>query len=248
MIYYFYKITNTINGKYYYGVHSSKEKNDEYYGSGKAIRSAIKKYGKENFTKEILKTFDNETEMYEYEKQFINECTLNDSMCYNLTIGGNGGFYHINSTNKMKGLNNPAHRPDVKKKMVDTARKNGSYHTQKRKKAQEYRTKLAAISNTGKKRPEHSEKMKIKVKELWKDDTYRSNVIDAISGSYEITSPKGDTIITNRLGEFCKQYNLAFVTMWKISETGIPAKKGRCKNWYIKKLTIERLKEQPENV
>ena len=163
MIYYFYKITNTINGKYYYGVHSTKNLDDNYFGSGKAIKNAIKKYGKQNFKKEILKTFDCESSMYEYEKQFINECIINDKMCYNMTIGGNGGFYHINSTDKMIGKNNPVHRNEVKQKMVETARKRGSYYTEKRKEAQKHATKCATKANTGKKRPEHSDMMKIKI-------------------------------------------------------------------------------------
>lgn len=37
---YFYKITNTINNKYYYGVHSTDNLNDGYMGSGTVIRMA----------------------------------------------------------------------------------------------------------------------------------------------------------------------------------------------------------------
>lgn len=248
MVYYFYKISNLINGKFYYGVHSTKNIDDNYYGSGKAIKSAIKKYGKENFKKEILKYFNTEYEMYAYEKEIINECTINDDMCYNITIGGNGGFYHINSTNKMKGKNNPIHRPEVKQKMVETSRLNGSYYTEKRKIAQQYATECAVKANTGKKRPEHAEKMKVKIKEKWQDENYRKTVIDSISSTYKIISPEGITIITNRLTEFCKNNHLAFVTMWKISKTGVRVKKGKCKGWFIEKLDNNFLKESPTNV
>lgn len=41
--YYFYKTTNLINGKFYYGS-GSKE---DYLGSGKALNNAIQKHGKE---------------------------------------------------------------------------------------------------------------------------------------------------------------------------------------------------------
>ena len=45
-----YKTTNLINGKYYYGMHSTYKLNDGYLGSGKILRYSIRKYGKENFS------------------------------------------------------------------------------------------------------------------------------------------------------------------------------------------------------
>lgn len=88
----FYKITNLINGKYYYGVHRTKNLNDSYLGSGKLIRQAVKKYGKENFVKEVLCLFNTYEESLKFESEFITGNLLTDPLCYNLTEGGKGWF------------------------------------------------------------------------------------------------------------------------------------------------------------
>lgn len=85
---YFYKITNNINGKYYYGVHCTDNINDGYMGSGTRIKPAYKKYGIENFTKEIISFFDTTQELYEYERTIVNEDLIKDDNCYNIKLGG----------------------------------------------------------------------------------------------------------------------------------------------------------------
>ena len=55
--FYFYKITNNKNGKYYYGVHSTNDLNDGYMGSGVGIKRAIEKYCIDSFTKEYVRFF-----------------------------------------------------------------------------------------------------------------------------------------------------------------------------------------------
>lgn len=86
--YYFYRINNKLNGKFYYGVHETYKINDWYHGSGKSINIAYKKYGIENFEKIIKRFFKNKYDMYQYEKEIVNEKLVNDSNCYNLTTGG----------------------------------------------------------------------------------------------------------------------------------------------------------------
>lgn len=88
MYHYFYKITNNINGHFYYGVHNTDNLDDGYMGSGKRLHLAYKKYGMENFTKEILKFFDSSTEAFEYEAEVVNETLVEDHNCYNLALGG----------------------------------------------------------------------------------------------------------------------------------------------------------------
>lgn len=89
---YFYKITNTINNHFYYGVHNTDDLNDGYMGSGVRLHKAYKKYGVENFKKEILKFFDSAEEAFDFEESFVNETLVYDKNCYNLQCGGKGGF------------------------------------------------------------------------------------------------------------------------------------------------------------
>lgn len=90
--YYLYKIVNLINGKYYYGVHSTNNLNDKYMGSGKLIKQAIKKYGIQNFRKEILEYFDNVYDMYKREGEVVTEQMIQCPDCYNFKLGGKGGL------------------------------------------------------------------------------------------------------------------------------------------------------------
>ena len=92
MYFYFYKITNLVNGKFYYGVHQAESLDDGYLGSGVYLMKARKKYGDENFKKEILKFFSSRDEMFDYEKNAITGDLLLDERCYNLKPGGLGGW------------------------------------------------------------------------------------------------------------------------------------------------------------
>jgi len=95
-MYIVYKTTNKINNKYYIGIHKINNKYDGYLGSGKILIKAIKKYGKENFTKEILFKSKSKQKALNKEKELVNSNTINDKLCYNLKIGGEGGWDFIN--------------------------------------------------------------------------------------------------------------------------------------------------------
>ena len=93
---YVYKITNSINGKWYIGKRRHKNPyEDDYMGSGKLIKLAIKKYGKDNFTKEIIDIFDTDEEAALLESILVTKESL-CSMSYNMHEGGLGGFAHLN--------------------------------------------------------------------------------------------------------------------------------------------------------
>lgn len=124
MYYYIYKITNKINGNFYIGRRQCVDsiENDNYFGSGKRLKIAIKKYGKENFTKEVLHVCLSLEELILSEKTIVSKELLENTNCYNLAVGGNGGFtFYKNrvynhteeAKNKISKANSGRKRPDV---------------------------------------------------------------------------------------------------------------------------------------
>jgi group I intron endonuclease len=89
-----YKVVNTINGKFYIGIHSTNDIYDGYMGSGNAICDAVKKYGVENFKKEILNICDTRDDALLIEKQLVTEDLVKSDICYNLKTGGSSGFVY----------------------------------------------------------------------------------------------------------------------------------------------------------
>ena len=80
-----YKTSNTLNNRYYIGVHTRND--DRYLGSGTAIKLAVEKYGKKNFTRETL--FEGtEEECLELEEFIVDEEFILNENNYNLTVGG----------------------------------------------------------------------------------------------------------------------------------------------------------------
>ena len=85
---YFYKITNIINGRYYYG--SGKKNN--YLGSGCLLKNAYDKYGIENFEFEILKYFEDRKSAFLFEDRFLKFYNIStDDLSYNLCDCAGGG-------------------------------------------------------------------------------------------------------------------------------------------------------------
>ena len=124
MIYYLYKITNKINGNFYIGRRAYAGvdvSNDTYFGSGLRLKAAIQKYGKENFIKEVFATFNTEDELITAEKNIVNESLVSRTDCYNIAIGGNGGYTYYSerifkhteeSKRKISEANSGRLRPD----------------------------------------------------------------------------------------------------------------------------------------
>ena len=89
MYYIVYKTINILNNRYYIGIHKQRTLAfDGYFGSGKLIKQALKKHGKENFFRETLFVFDNLISCKEKEQELVNDSLLEDSLSYNMCIGG----------------------------------------------------------------------------------------------------------------------------------------------------------------
>lgn len=88
-----YKMTNTSNGHFYIGKHTTTNILDSYYGSGIALKDAYIKYGLYVFQKEILFDFENISICYNKERELMPEisCRQFNINCYNLKPGGYGG-------------------------------------------------------------------------------------------------------------------------------------------------------------
>jgi predicted DNA-binding protein len=81
-------------------MHSTINLNDGYIGSGKILKRSIAKHGKGNHTTVILKFVDTKDELVELERDTITETIIQNPLCMNLKLGGEGGFDYINSSGK----------------------------------------------------------------------------------------------------------------------------------------------------
>jgi hypothetical protein len=135
LLYTIYKTTNLINNKIYIGKHQTSDLNDGYLGSGKLLQRAIAKLGRDKFTKEILFVFDNIDDMNRKEREIVTEefCLRREN--YNISVGGHGGFNHINrnkqffveKSNKTVSEWSPEYAAQVREKKSRPGDKNGMY-------------------------------------------------------------------------------------------------------------------------
>jgi len=86
-----YKTTNLLNGKYYYGMHSTDNLDDGYLGSGKRLRYSINKHGEVNHIREIIEYLPDRESLISREKEIINLNEVAKEDCLNLKVGGDGG-------------------------------------------------------------------------------------------------------------------------------------------------------------
>lgn len=157
-----YKTTCLINNKEYIGVHITRNLNDWYYGSGKALVRALKKYGKENFKKEILFVCDTPEEMFAKERELVNEDYIKRDDVYNLILGGIGSHTSIRA-GQDSFMYGRKHSEETKQKLREAAKYNRTEEYRKRLSiskqniSEETRKKLSE-ANSGRKHSEESRK------------------------------------------------------------------------------------------
>lgn len=109
-----YKVTNTVNGKFYIGITNNIK--TRWSGNGTQYRTrggnltsrpfwnAIQKYGWENFEKEILISNLSMEEAFEKERELIMNMKSNvKGIGYNVAPGGNGGVIYKTHPKGMLG-------------------------------------------------------------------------------------------------------------------------------------------------
>lgn len=85
-----YRTTCTITSHYYIGVHSTRDLDDGYIGSGVKFLNYVKRYGKENFYRTIISFHTTRDEAFTHEREMLTEEVLADKNCLNLVEGGRG--------------------------------------------------------------------------------------------------------------------------------------------------------------
>jgi hypothetical protein len=130
---YIYKTTCIITNRFYIGMHSTDNLEDGYVGSGKRLWHSINKHGKENHVCEILEFLPDRKSLAEREKEIVNIEMLNEKLCMNLALGGEGGFSSIEhelkfkeSSKKNQGFKNTIHSKRNDKLFWEQYKKNVS--------------------------------------------------------------------------------------------------------------------------
>lgn len=99
-MYIVFKTNNTVNKKFYYGIHESKTTSFDYYiGEGVNIKDPytyqfsktklqqeVKQYGVKAFTREIIDTFDNESDALICLNKYLTPSILSQDITYNSII------------------------------------------------------------------------------------------------------------------------------------------------------------------
>ena len=102
-----YKTVNKLNGRFYVGMHSTRNINDAYLGSGRRLKAEVNKYGRENFEKIILEELPSREILAQREREVVNDSLRENPLCLNLKNGGEGGGRFWGNKNSILALNDP---------------------------------------------------------------------------------------------------------------------------------------------
>lgn len=113
---------NTLDGRFYIGVHKTNNPNDGYLGSGLHLSAAVKKHGRKVFKKEILFVFETSEEAYAKEKELVTRELIESGQVYNLATGGVPSIDWLNGERKKTALYGEAHPQWGKKRTEEQCR------------------------------------------------------------------------------------------------------------------------------
>jgi len=95
-------------------MHSTDNLDDGYKGSGKLLWYSINKHGKKNHEIKILEFLPSRKKLKERETKLINEELINDPLCMNLALGGEGGFVSLAASKKGGRKSGKIHADKIK--------------------------------------------------------------------------------------------------------------------------------------
>ena len=212
--------------KYFYVYYSYEEYGRGYIGKRECYclpEEDVKYFGSfrdktfKPTQKIILETFENVEEALEA------ECVLHDfyKIDKNLHFANKAKqtskkFYYINPSENMIGENNPAKRPEVRKKLSTSAKNRIPISEETRKKMSD--SHMGRVSPKGMLGKKHTEQQKQKMRE---------NKVLKNNKTWIIKDPEGKIHTMNNLKYFCEQNNLSDSAMHHV----ISGKRNHHKGW-----------------
>lgn len=191
MYYTIYQIKDKVTGKVYTGRHKTNNLNDGYMGSGTVI-SRIAQRRPATLEKTITHILSSEQEMIQKESEIVNEQYVADPMTYNLTLGGHGGWEHINNNksyyiakrNETVSNWSDEYKKEVSLKKSNRGKKNPMYGSNRagnknpmygKKHSDETKKKISEAKKGSVLTEEHKEKISLSGKERWSDVKLRES-------------------------------------------------------------------------
>lgn len=158
-----YKTTDTRNGNFYIGMHSTDNLNDGYVGSGLRLKKLISKHGKEIFKMEILEFLPDRESLKKREAEIVNSDLLKEEKCMNLREGGEGGggFWNDEHMNKCQSAGGKKVRQILANRHCEKYKTDLDY---KEKWLNSYHNAMKDKEN-GFKNKKHKDESKIKISE-----------------------------------------------------------------------------------
>lgn len=160
-----YKTTNKLNGKYYFGMHSTDSLTDGYLGSGVYLRNSIRKHGRNNHTMEIIEFCGSREELAAREREVINLQLIAKQDCMNLRVGGKGGGFSEEQGRRGRSAALKRSKelwetdPNFRKRRLETLERMREVMRQKRQRG-EVKFNLSGYWTGKKHRPERIQKMR----------------------------------------------------------------------------------------